>query len=217
MANSVCRSDFGYVTAFLELVAESAAQGNHRFFHIVIEENGCGDGGEKKDEPAQPEGMVVELVESQPEEKEMSEIDAVRVPSNIFEDLAEQGSGDFAELRKQQTKSEATPPRAGNGVVAQIGQRDQSEGDRPERRRQIKARKRCGFVSECAGHESGRKNEPVREAKFFHVVRAQTRNDCDDPKKSERQRRAPPFCDEINQRKKEIHAHFVRQTPERSN
>ena len=38
----------------------------------------------------------MELVESQPDEKEMSEIDAVRVPGNIFEDLPEHGSGDFA-------------------------------------------------------------------------------------------------------------------------
>lgn len=45
----------------------------------MIEESSCGDGGERKDEPAQPEGMVMELVESQPDEKEMSEIDAARV------------------------------------------------------------------------------------------------------------------------------------------
>jgi hypothetical protein len=38
--NSVCWGDFGNVAAFLELVAEAVAQGNHRFFHIVIEENG---------------------------------------------------------------------------------------------------------------------------------------------------------------------------------
>ena len=44
----------------------------------MIEEGRCGDGGEKEDEPAQPEGMIMELVESQPDEKEMSEINAVR-------------------------------------------------------------------------------------------------------------------------------------------
>ena len=110
MADSVCRSDFGYVTAILELVAESAAQGNHGLFHVVVEKSGCDDGGEKKDEPAQPQGMVTESVECQPEEKEMSEIDAVRVPGNIFEDLPQPGSGDFAELRKQETESKASPP-----------------------------------------------------------------------------------------------------------
>jgi len=103
----------------------------------MIEESGCGDGGEKEDEPAQPEGMVMELVESQPDEKEMSEIDTVRVPSNIFEDLPEHGSGDFAELRKQETEA-----RASKGVVAQIEQSDESESDGPERRGQIEARKR---------------------------------------------------------------------------
>ena len=47
-------------------------------------------------------------------------------------------------------------------------------------------------------------------------MRAQTCNDCDDPEKSEGQRRAPPFCDEINKRKKQIHTHFIRQASERS-
>ncbi len=84
----------------------------------------------------------MEQVESQPNKNEMGEIDAVRVASNMFKDLAEDGSGDFAELRKQKTESEATPPRARGGIVAQIEQSDESEGDGPERRRQIQARKR---------------------------------------------------------------------------
>jgi hypothetical protein len=37
-----------------------------------------------------------------------------------------------------------------------------------------------------------------------------------DPKKSERERRAPLFRDEINKRKKKVHTHFVGQAPERS-
>jgi len=74
------------------------------------------------------------LVESQPAEKEMSEIDAVRVPGNIFEDLAEHGSGGFAELREQKTKGQATPPRASKGLVAQIEHSDESESHGPERR-----------------------------------------------------------------------------------
>lgn len=85
---------------------------------------------------------MMELVESQPDEKEMGEIDAVRVAGNVFEDLAEQGNGDFAELRKQKTEGQATPPRARGGVVAQIAQRDESEGDWPKRRRQTQAIKR---------------------------------------------------------------------------
>ena len=64
----------------------------------------------------------MELVESQPDEKEMSEIDAARVPGNIFEDPPEHGSGDFTELRKQETEGQATPPRASKGIVAQIEQ-----------------------------------------------------------------------------------------------
>ncbi len=72
-------------------VAEALAQGNHGLFHIMVEESRCGDGGEKEGEPAQPEGMVMELVESQPDEKEMSEIDAARVPGNIFEDRRNTG------------------------------------------------------------------------------------------------------------------------------
>ncbi len=141
-ANSVRRGYDGRVAAFLELVAEALAKANHWFFDIVVEKRGCADGGEKKDEPAQPEGIVLELVERQPDEKEMREIDAVRVPGNIFKDLAEQGSGNFAELRKQETESEATPPGAGDGVVAQIEASDESESDGPECRGQIKARKR---------------------------------------------------------------------------
>ena len=54
------------------------------------------------------------------------------------------------------------------------------------------------------------------EAKFFHVVRAPTGDDRRDPKKSERERGAPLFRDEINKRKKKVHAHFVGQAPERS-
>ena len=46
-------------------------------------------------------------------------------------------------------------------------------------------------------------------------MRARACNDRKDPKKSDRKRRAPLFCEEINERKKKIHAHFVRQTPER--
>lgn len=109
-ANSIRRSGFGRVATFLKFVAEAVAQGNHGLFHIPIEESRCGDGEEKEGEPAQPEGMVMELVESQPDEKEMSEIDAVRVPGNMFEDPLEHGSGDFAELRKQETEGQATPP-----------------------------------------------------------------------------------------------------------
>jgi hypothetical protein len=44
---------------FLKLVTEAVAQSNHRLFRIMIEEGRCGDGGEKEDEPAQPEGMVM--------------------------------------------------------------------------------------------------------------------------------------------------------------
>ena len=36
-----------------------------------------------------------------------------------------------------------------------------------------------------------------------------------DPKKSERKRSAPLFCEEINEQKNKIPVHFVRQTPER--
>jgi len=69
------------------------------------------------------------LVESQPDEKEMSEIDAVRVPGNVFEDLPEHRSGDFAELREQKTEGQATPPRASKGIVAQMEQSDESQSD----------------------------------------------------------------------------------------
>ncbi len=87
--------------------------------------------------------------------------------------------------------------------MAQIEQSDESERDGPERGGQIEARKRCGFVGECAGHEARSKKEPVQEAKFFHVVRAPTGDDRRrDPKKSERERGAPLFRDEINKRKK---------------
>lgn len=48
-------------------------------------------------------------------------------------------------------------------------------------------------------------------------MRVQTCKDCNDPKKSEAQRRTPFFCDEIDKRKKQIHAHFVRQAPKGSN
>jgi len=58
-ANSIRRSDFRRVATFLKLVAEAVAQGNHRLFRIMIEEGRCGDGGEKEDEPAQPEGVVM--------------------------------------------------------------------------------------------------------------------------------------------------------------
>jgi hypothetical protein len=58
-ANSIRRSNFGRVATFLKLVAEAVAHGNHRLFHIMIEESRCGDGGEKEYEPAQPEGMVM--------------------------------------------------------------------------------------------------------------------------------------------------------------
>jgi hypothetical protein len=97
------------------LVAEAVAQGNHGLFHIMIEESRCGDGGKKEDEPAQPEGMVMELVESQPDEKEMSEIDAVRVPGNIFEDLPKHGGGDFAELRKQEARGPGNSTKSEQG------------------------------------------------------------------------------------------------------
>lgn len=79
----------------------------------------------------------------------------------------------------------------------------EGECDGPERGGQIEARKRGSFLGECAGHEARSKNEPVREAKFFHVVRAPTGDDRRrDPKKSERERGAPLFRDEINKRKK---------------
>ena len=58
-ANSIRRSDFGRVATFLKPVAEAVAQGSHRLFHIMIEESRCTDGGEKEDEPARPEGMVM--------------------------------------------------------------------------------------------------------------------------------------------------------------
>ena len=57
--NSIRRSDFWRVVTFLKLVAEAVTQSNHRLFRIMIEEGRCGDGGEKEDEPAQPEGMVM--------------------------------------------------------------------------------------------------------------------------------------------------------------
>jgi len=183
----------------------------------MVEEDGRSEGREKKDEPAKPQRVLMEFVESQPDEKEVREIDAVRVAGNVFEDFAEERSGDFAELGKQQTKSEAAPPRAGDGVVAQVEQSDESQRDGPKRRGQIEARKSGSFVGEDAGHEARGKNEPVREAELLHVVRVQTCNDGDDPKKSEGQRRAPLSRDEIDERKKQIHTHFVRQTPERSN
>lgn len=47
-------------------------------------------------------------------------------------------------------------------------------------------------------------------------MRAPTGDDRRDPKKSERERGAPLFRDEINKRKKKVHAHFVGQAPERS-
>ena len=57
--NSVRWSDDGGAAAFLKLVAEAVAQDNHRFFDIVVAESGYRDGGEKKDEPAQPQGIVM--------------------------------------------------------------------------------------------------------------------------------------------------------------
>jgi Icc-related predicted phosphoesterase len=45
--------------------------------------------------------MAMELLESQADEKEMSEIDAVRIAGDVFKDIVEHGGGDFAELRKQ--------------------------------------------------------------------------------------------------------------------
>lgn len=60
----------------------------------------------------------MEQVESQPDKNEMGEIDAVRVAGDVFEDLAQNGSGDFTELRKQKTEGQAAPPRARGGVVA---------------------------------------------------------------------------------------------------
>ena len=97
------------VVVFLELMAEAVTQADHRLFHIVVKESGCPDGRDEKSEPAQPEGMAMQLLESQPNEKEMSEIDAVRIAGDVFKDLAEHGSGDFAELR-QETESKASPP-----------------------------------------------------------------------------------------------------------
>jgi hypothetical protein len=109
-ANLICRSNGRNVAAFLELIAEAVSQADHRLFHIVVKESGCHDGGDEKGEPAQPEGMAMELVESQPDEKEMSEIDAVRIAGDVSKDISEHGSGDFAELRKQETESKASPP-----------------------------------------------------------------------------------------------------------
>jgi len=109
-ANSIRRGNNRNVAAFLELIAEVVTQADHRLFHIVVKESGCRDGGEEKSEPAQPEGMAMELLESQPDEKEMREIDAARIAGDVFKDLAEHGSGDFAELRKPEAESKASPP-----------------------------------------------------------------------------------------------------------
>jgi hypothetical protein len=40
-ANSIRRSNFGRAATFLKLVAEAVAHGNHRLFHIMIEESRC--------------------------------------------------------------------------------------------------------------------------------------------------------------------------------
>lgn len=48
-------------------------------------------------------------------------------------------------------------------------------------------------------------------------MRAPAGDHGSNPEKSERKRRAPLFCDEIDKRKKQVHAHFVRQAPKRSN
>jgi hypothetical protein len=71
------------------------------------------------------------------------------------------------------------------------------------------------LVGEGTSHEARGKNEPVRETKFFNVARARACNDRKDPKNRDRKRRTPLSCEEINEREKKIHAHFVRQTPER--